>query len=279
MFIQTQATGDEAVLRFLPGRAVLGSGERRFADADATVASPLAAQIFAVGEVAEVVLGPEHVDVRKAEGAAWPSLKPAVLGALMAHFMSGAPALVEDRLTEAVDEEMDEATAEIVADVKELLATRIAPAVEPEGGRAEFHSFKDGTLYLELDGAAKRLLGAIGNMLRHYIPEITAVKDAMQAIARPGLDTPVAQSIQRILDEQINPAVASHGGEILLIDVQADVAYIELTGGCQGCGMADVTLKQGVERAILEQVPEIAHVRDTTDHASGDNPYYRPGAK
>ena len=276
MFIQTQATGDDAVLRFLPGRAVLGSGERRFADAEAAgKASPLAAAIFAAGEVEAVVLGAEHVDVRKADGAEWPRLKPAILGALMAHFSAGKPVIDEA----AEPAEMDEATAEIVADVKELLATRIAPAVEPEGGRAEFHSFVDGTLYLELEGAAKRLLGAVGNMLRHYIPEITAVKDAQQAIARPGLDTPVAQSIQRILDEQINPAVASHGGQILLIDVQADVAYIELAGGCQGCGMADVTLKQGVEKAILEQVPEIAHVRDITDHASGDNPYYQPGAK
>ena len=115
-------------------------------------------------------------------------------------------------------------------------------------------------------------------MLRHYIPEIPAVRDSFDAIPRPGLDTPTAHAIQRLLDEQINPAVASHGGFISLIDAQEDIAYIELGGGCQGCGMADVTLKQGVEKTILEMIPEISVVRDVTDHASGDNPYYRPGA-
>ncbi|MEQ9643067.1 MAG: NifU family protein [Alphaproteobacteria bacterium] len=279
MFIQTQDTGDDAKLRFLPGRAVLGEGERTFASAEAAgQSSPLAAQIFAVGEVAEVVLGPEHVDVRIVEGADWSSLKPGVLGALMAHFMSGAPVLAEAP-PPAPEEELDEATAEIVADVKELLATRIAPAVEPDGGRASYHSFKDGVLFLELGGSAKSLLGAIGNMLRHYIPEIVAVRDSFDAIARPGLETPTAEAIQRLLDEQINPAVASHGGFISLIDVQEDIAYIELGGGCQGCGMADVTLKQGVEKTILETIPGITAVRDVTDHASGDNPYYSPGAK
>lgn len=279
MFIQTQDTGDEAVLRFMPGRTVLGDGERHFDSAEAAgQSSPLAAQIFAVGEVEAVTLGAEHVEVRKVAGAAWNSLKPGVLGALMAHFMSGAPVLAEAPPPADDEADYDEATAEIVSDVKELLATRIAPAVEPDGGRASFHSFRDGTLFLELEGSAKGLLGAIGNMLRHYIPEITAVRDSFDAIPRPGLDTPTAHAIQRLLDEQINPAVASHGGFISLIDVQEDIAYIELGGGCQGCGMADVTLKQGVEKTILEMIPEISVVRDVTDHASGDNPYYRPGA-
>uniref|UniRef100_A0A832I9X7 Iron-sulfur cluster assembly accessory protein n=1 Tax=Eiseniibacteriota bacterium TaxID=2212470 RepID=A0A832I9X7_UNCEI len=87
---------------------------------------------------------------------------------------------------------------------------------------------------------------------------------------------PVALEVQKILDEEINPAVASHSGHVTLLDVKGDTAYIQLGGGCQGCGMADVTLKQGIEVRIKEAVPQIARVLDTTDHAAGANPYYRP---
>ena len=87
---------------------------------------------------------------------------------------------------------------------------------------------------------------------------------------------PRAIAIQRLLDTQINPAVASHGGYVTLLDVKDDIAYIALGGGCQGCGMADVTLKQGIEVVIKEEVPDIRQVIDTTDHASGTNPYYQP---
>jgi Fe/S biogenesis protein NfuA len=87
---------------------------------------------------------------------------------------------------------------------------------------------------------------------------------------------PKAIAIQRLLDTQINPAVASHGGYVTLLDVKDDIAYIALGGGCQGCGMADVTLKQGIEVVIKEEVPEIRQIIDTTDHASGTNPYYQP---
>jgi len=83
--------------------------------------------------------------------------------------------------------------------------------------------------------------------------------------------------IQQLLDESINPAVAGHGGFVQLIDVKENVVYIQMGGGCQGCGMADVTLKAGIERMIMEEVPEVTEVLDTTDHASGNNPYYTPG--
>ena len=85
--------------------------------------------------------------------------------------------------------------------------------------------------------------------------------------------------IQRIFDEQINPQIAAHGGYVQLLDVQGSRAYIEMGGGCQGCGMASVTLKQGVEVAVKEQIPEIEELVDVTDHASGDNPYYQPSKK
>ena len=85
------------------------------------------------------------------------------------------------------------------------------------------------------------------------------------------------EKIQQLLEESINPAVAGHGGFVQLIDVKDNVVYIQMGGGCQGCGMADVTLKAGIERMIMEEVPEVSEVLDTTDHASGNNPYYTPG--
>jgi Fe/S biogenesis protein NfuA len=85
------------------------------------------------------------------------------------------------------------------------------------------------------------------------------------------------EKVQQLLDESINPAVAGHGGFVQLIDVKDNTVYIQMGGGCQGCGMADVTLKAGIERMIKEEIPEVAEVLDTTDHASGNNPYYTPG--
>jgi Fe/S biogenesis protein NfuA len=92
----------------------------------------------------------------------------------------------------------------------------------------------------------------------------------------PGWTDPKAIAIQKLLDEHINPAVAEHGGYVALLDVKDDIAYVALGGGCQGCGMADVTLKQGIEAVITEEVPGIRQVIDATDHASGTNPYYQP---
>ena len=94
---------------------------------------------------------------------------------------------------------------------------------------------------------------------------------------QPGLSTPEGQAILQLLEERINPSVASHGGHISLVDVTEDTAYIRLEGGCQGCGMANVTLKQGIEVEIRRAVPKITTVLDTTDHAGGSNPYYEPG--
>lgn len=89
------------------------------------------------------------------------------------------------------------------------------------------------------------------------------------------LSGPVVDQVKAVLEEQINPMVAGHGGHIALLDIKEDVVYVELQGGCQGCGMADVTLKQGIESAITEAVPEIKSVLDVTDHANGKNPYYK----
>ena len=91
-------------------------------------------------------------------------------------------------------------------------------------------------------------------------------------------DDPLAQRVQDVLDTTVNPGVASHGGSVSLVKVDGDTAVIQLHGGCQGCGAADLTLKQGIERMITEQVPEIVRVRDATDHEAGENPYYAPGS-
>lgn len=100
----------------------------------------------------------------------------------------------------------------------------------------------------------------------------------LRPIGSEPLDGPLAERVQTVIDHEINPAVASHGGEITLVEVRDDVAYIEMSGGCQGCGMARVTLKQGVERMLGEAVPEIREIVDVTDHSAGTNPYYESGA-
>jgi Fe-S cluster biogenesis protein NfuA len=114
-------------------------------------------------------------------------------------------------------------------------------------------------------------------MLRHYVPEIEKVQDVMDAIPKPGLETPTGKAVREVLDSRINPAVAGHGGHISLIDVRGPRVFLRLEGGCQGCGMADVTLKQGVEAEIKRAAPEIQEILDVTDHASGSNPYFQPG--
>ena len=123
------------------------------------------------------------------------------------------------------------------------------------------------------------MLSGIENMLRHYVPEITAVQsfEEYERLRKPEMNTPEALIIRELLSTQINPSVAEHGGHIALIDVQPDTVYIRLEGGCQGCGMADVTLKSGIETAIKQAVPTINAVLDVTDHAGGNNPYYAPG--
>ena len=121
-----------------------------------------------------------------------------------------------------------------------------------------------------------RLHDVIQNMLRHYIPEITAVLDYREALPKPGLKTPEGNAIRKLLEEKVNPSIAAHGGRITLVDLQKDRAYVRLDGGCQGCGMADVTLKQGVAVEIQNLVPSITEVLDVTDHADGTNPYYQP---
>ena len=117
----------------------------------------------------------------------------------------------------------------------------------------------------------------LGTIMEHFATGEPVILDEGQPLPRPGLDTAEGKAIQNLLETKINPQVASHGGRISLVDVQDDTAYIRLEGACQGCGMADVTLKQGVVKEIKALVPAIGTVLDVTDHAGGANPYYQPG--
>ncbi len=270
MFIQTQAGESATELEFFPGQAVHAAGSLTVAASEAEAASPLAQRLYDVEGVASVTLQPESILITRREDQDWELLRTSIFSAIMAHFQSGDPVVSED-----VEE--GEFDAEIIAQVKDLLSTRIVPAVTQSGGDVSYHSFKDGNLYLKLQGSAFGMLNGITNMLKHYVPEIRAVLDHREALPRPGLQTREGLAIRDLLIERINPSIAAHGGHITLVDVQSDKAYVRLEGGCQGCGMADVTLKQGVAKEIMNLVPSITEVLDVTDHAGGTNPYYQPG--
>ncbi len=242
MFIQTQATENPDRLKFLPGREVTDGRAIEFHGADAARRSPLAGRLLAVDSVVRVALGADHIAVTKTPDVAWHIVKPVVLGAIMDHFVAGDPVLVDgDGANGADDAEIED--DEVSAQLRELIDTRIRPTAQQSGGDVAFRGFEDGVVLLEMEGSAFSLLDGIANMLRHYVPKVRDVVDYRDALPKPGLETPEGEAVLRILDEQINPAVASHGGHISLVDVQGDTAYIRLEGGCQGCGMADVTLK------------------------------------
>ena len=273
MFIQTEDTGNPDIVKFIPGRGVTGSRTVNVADAArAAEVSPLAVRLFAVDGVGAVSLGSETISITKAADADWDVLRPALLRAIMEHFTEDEPVLTPGAFDDGDDDE-------ITAKIRELVETRIQPAAAQGGGAVEFRGFVDGIALIDIQGPAVAMMSGIENMLRHYVPEITAVQsfEDYERLQKPEMNTPEALTIRDILDTQINPSVAEHGGHIALIDVQPDTVYIRLEGGCQGCGMADVTLKNGIETAIKQAVPAITSVLDVTDHAGGNNPYYAPG--
>lgn len=183
MFIQTEATPNPATLKFLPGRVVHDGGPLEFRSEAEAVASPLASALFTVPGVTSVFFGYDFITVTKNDED-WARLKPAVLGAIMEHFMSGAPILVggSDAGTDA-DEDYDPVDEETVATIKELLETRVRPAVAADGGDITFRSFKDGIVYLNMRGACAgcpsstaTLRHGIQNLLRHFLPEVNEVR-------------------------------------------------------------------------------------------------------
>jgi Fe-S cluster biogenesis protein NfuA len=183
MFIQTEATPNPATLKFLPGRTVLPTGTLDMRDAGEARQSVLAERLFDIPGVGGVFFGTDFITVTKSVGE-WPQLKPAILGAIMEHFMSGAPILKEDAaaVTEGA-EFFEEADAETVATIKELIETRVRPAVANDGGDITFRGFKDGIVYLDMKGSCSgcpsstaTLKHGIQNLLRHFVPDVVEVR-------------------------------------------------------------------------------------------------------
>src|SRR5262245_59448630 len=186
MFIQTKATPNPATLKFIPSRIVLDSGTMEF-NRDSAGRSPLAARLFEVPGITGAFFGSDFVTVTKADGD-WQHLKPAILGAIMEHYMSGAPLLADgsaasDDEADEADEFFNEEDADTVAQIKDLIETRVRPAVANDGGDITFRGFKDGVVYLNMKGACSgcpsstaTLQHGIQNLLRHFVPDVVEVR-------------------------------------------------------------------------------------------------------
>jgi Fe-S cluster biogenesis protein NfuA len=185
MFIQTETTPNPATLKFLPGRDVLPGGTLDMRDDRGADRSPLARALFDIDGVRGVFYGSDFITVTKADETEWQALKPAVLGTIMEHFTSGAPLLLEDEsgATDDAEEFFDRNDEEIVETIKDLLETRVRPAVAGDGGDIKFRGFRDGIVYLAMKGSCQgcpsstaTLKHGIQNLLQHFIPEVQAVE-------------------------------------------------------------------------------------------------------
>ena len=179
MFIQTEATPNPATLKFLPGRTVLETGTLEMRDRNEAAQSPLAERLFDINGVGGVFFGSDFITVTKSEGE-WPQLKPAILGVIMEHLTANRPILLEETAAAAAPAgEEDELTAQI----RELIDTRVRPAVAQDGGDIIFRGFEKGIVYLHLPGSCAgcpsstaTLKMGIENMLKHYVPEVVEVR-------------------------------------------------------------------------------------------------------
>jgi Fe-S cluster biogenesis protein NfuA len=181
MFIETEGTPNPATLKFLPGREVMGTGTADFAGPDMAARSPLAQALFGLPGVARVFLGGDFVTVTKSDLADWQSLRPQVLGTIMEHFVAGRP-VIQGSGDEVLEDVAPE-DQEIVEQIKELLDTRVRPAVAGDGGDIVFRGYRDGVVRLHMQGSCSgcpsssaTLKHGIENMLRHYVPEVVAVE-------------------------------------------------------------------------------------------------------
>jgi len=190
MFIETETTPNPATLKFLPGEQVMSAGTREFTSPEAAEASPLAQALFDTGEVVNVLFGRDFVSVTAAPGSDWSALKPMVVSVLLDHFVSGAPLFaggvadfaVPDDEPEVAD---DPAVADIVEQIKDLIETRVRPAVANDGGDIIYRGFRDGVVFLKMQGACSgcpsstaTLKQGIESLLKHYVPEVNEVRAA-----------------------------------------------------------------------------------------------------
>jgi Fe-S cluster biogenesis protein NfuA len=187
MFIQTEATPNPQTLKFLPGQTVVAGPPRDFKSAEEAEKSPLAKRLFGLDGVTGVFMGSDFVSVTKTDEVDWAELKPAVLGVIMEHALSGEPVIEGD--ASAASEFYDEKDAKVVAEIKELLDTRVRPAVAQDGGDITFQGFKDGVVYLQMVGACSgcpsataTLKQGVENLLKHFVPQVNEV----QEVAGPG---------------------------------------------------------------------------------------------
>ncbi len=182
MFIQTEATPNPATMKFLPGRAVLETGTLDMATREAAAQSPLAEKLFGITNVGGVFFGSDFISVTKTDGE-WQQMKPAILGAIMEHYMSGAPLLSSGAQQAAADEFFDEKDADTVATIKDLIETRVRPAVASDGGDITVKGYKEGVVFLHMKGACSgcpsstaTLKHGIQNLLHHFVPDVVEVR-------------------------------------------------------------------------------------------------------
>ena len=192
MFIETETTPNPATLKFLPGQEVMPAGTREFTSPEAAEASPLAQALFDLGEVTGVLFGRDFVSVTAAPGVSWAALKPQVVAMLLDHFVSGAPLFAPGSAggisvaPEGDDDFADDpADADVIAQIQELIETRVRPAVANAGGDIVYRGFREGVVYLSMQGAcsgcpssAATLKQGIETLLRHYVPEVSEVRAA-----------------------------------------------------------------------------------------------------
>lgn len=182
MFIQTEATPNPATLKFIPGKAVLASGTADFRSAKDASTSPLAERLFGIDGVTGVFLGSDFISVTKGKPE-WQHLKPMILGAIMEHYMSGAPVVAAGGANDAAGSSYDPADEAVVATIKELIETRVRPAVAQDGGDITFSGYRDGVVKLHMRGACAgcpsstaTLRHGIENLLKHFCPEVQEVQ-------------------------------------------------------------------------------------------------------
>jgi Fe-S cluster biogenesis protein NfuA len=191
MFIETETTPNPATLKFLPGEQVMPAGTREFRDEGEAAASPLAAALFDLGDVTGVFFGRDFVSVTAAQGTDWSALKPQVVAILLDHFVTAAPLFAGPDASGIVvpgeDEDFgdDPADADIVVQIRELIETRVRPAVANDGGDIIYRGFREGVVYLQMQGACSgcpsstaTLKQGIESLLKHYVPEVTEVRAA-----------------------------------------------------------------------------------------------------